>query len=67
MVDLDRLAAQEYTPEVIVSISESFFRQQENSPVMPLTMQEAGDIVQKARTASVGIPQLIQNAMKEVD
>ena len=67
MVDLDRLAAQEYTPEVIVSISESFFRQQENSPVMPLTTQEAGEIVQKARTASVGIPQLIQNAMKEVD
>lgn len=67
MVDLDRLAAQEYTPKVIVSISESFFRQLENSPVLPLSMQEAGEIVQKARTASVGIPQLIQNAMKEVE
>lgn len=67
MVDLDRLAAQEYTPEVIVSISESFFRQLENSPVLPLSTQEAGEIVQKARTASVGIPQLIQNAMKEVE
>lgn len=67
MVDLDRFGAQVYTPDVIVSISESLFRLQENTPSSPLTRDQAQEIVGKARTATVGIPQLIQNAMQEVN
>lgn len=64
MVDLDRLAAQEYSPEVIVSISESIANVQQNNPVVPITMSAAQEILSQARTGAVGIPQLIQSAMK---
>ena len=67
MVDLDRLAAQEYTPEVIVSMSESMAQMQKSIPAAPLNKEAAEEIVRQARTGAVGIPQLIQNAMQEVD
>lgn len=66
MVDLDRLAAQEYSPEVIVSISESLSHLQQSYPVLPLDVEEAREIAAQARTGAVGIPQLIRNAMQEV-
>ena len=66
MVDLDRLAAQEYTPEVIVSISKSLADLQKNTPITPLNADAAKDIIAQARTGAVGIPQLIQIAMQEV-
>ena len=66
MVDLDRLAAQEYTPEVIVSISRSLADLQKNTPITPLNADTAKDIIAQARTGAVGIPQLIQIAMQEV-
>lgn len=66
MVDLDRLAAQEYTPETIVSISKSIAQAQKSVPAEPLCREEAEEIVRKARTGAVGIPQMIQNAMQEV-
>lgn len=67
MIDLDRLAAQEYTPEVIVSMSESIARMQKSIPAMPLDKKAAEEIVRQARTGAVGIPQLIQTAMQEVN
>lgn len=67
MVDLDRLATQEYTPEVIVSMSESMAQMQKSIPAAPLNKEAAEEIVRQARTGAVGIPQLIQNAMQEVD
>ena len=66
MVDLDRLAAQEYTPEVIISISRSLADLQKNTPITPLNADTAKDIIAQARTGAVGIPQLIQIAMQEV-
>lgn len=66
MVDLDRLAAQEYTPEVIVSISESLADLQKNAPISPITKEAAEEIAVQARTGALGIPQLIQIAMQEV-
>lgn len=66
MVDLDRLAAQEYSPEVIVSISESLSHLQQSRPVLPLDVEEAREIAAQARTGAVGIPGLIRNAMQEV-
>ncbi|MDO5425783.1 MAG: DUF2791 family P-loop domain-containing protein [Eubacteriales bacterium] len=64
MVDLDRLAAQEYTPEVILAMSESIAEQQKS--VRTLDQEAAEEIVRQARTGAVGIPQLIQIAMQEV-
>jgi len=66
VVDLDRLAAQEYTPDVIISISESIARLKKAAPVSPLDMETAREIVQQAHTGAVGIPGLIQEAMQEV-
>lgn len=66
MVDLDRLAAQEYTPDVIISISESLAELQKNIQAAPLDRETAEEIAAQARTGSVGIPQLIQNIMQEV-
>lgn len=66
MVDLDRLAAQEYTPDVIISISESLAELQKNMQAEPLDRETAEDIVAQARTGAIGIPQLIQNIMQEV-
>lgn len=64
MVDLDRLAVQEYTPEVIVAISESIANLQQSCPASPLDIDAAQGIVSQARTGAVGIPQLIQMAIK---
>lgn len=67
MVDLDRLAAQEYDADVIISISESLAKLQNQQAAAPLDRSAAQDIVTQARTGAVGIPQLIRNAMKEVN
>ncbi len=66
MIDLDRLAAQEYTPEVIMSISQSLAEMVNNAPVCPLCREDAQEVAQQARTGSFGIPKLIQMAMQEV-
>lgn len=66
MADLDRLAAQEYTPDVIISISRSLAELQKNTPVSPLDLGAAEAIAAQARTGAIGIPQLIQNVMQEV-
>lgn len=66
MADLDQLAAQEYTPDVIVAISESLLSRQKNAPMKPLSREAAEEIACQARTGAVGIPQLVQTAMQEV-
>ena len=65
VVDLDRLAAQEYDLDVIISISESLARQQ-NTAILPLDRSRAEEIAARARTGAVGVPKLIQMAMQEV-
>ncbi len=67
MVDLDRLAAQEYSADTIVSISESLVKLSNLLPAAPLNRDAAQELVTQARTGSVGIPQLIRNAMQEVN
>ena len=66
IVDMDRLAEQEYTPEVIMSISESFVEQQKNTSILPLNLEGAEEIARQARTSAVGIPRLIQMFIQEV-
>lgn len=67
MVDLDRLAAQEYTPEVIMAISESLASLSEGVRIAPLNQEKAEDVLRRAHTGAVGIPRLIQLAMQEVN
>ena len=66
MVDLDRLAVQEYTPDVIVSISQSIAMLQKSSPALPLDKKAAEELLSRSRTGAVGVPQLIRNMMQEV-
>lgn len=66
IVDMDRLAEQEYTPEVIMAISERFVEQQKNASILPLNLERAEEIARQARTSAVGIPQLIQMSIQEV-
>lgn len=64
MVDMDRLAAQEYTPEVVMAMSESLAGRQKNTG--PLDRSRAAEIIRQAHTGAVGIPQLVWTAMQEV-
>lgn len=66
MADLDRLAAQEYTPEIIMTISQNIAKAQRNVPMQPLDLSAAQEIIRQSRTGTAGIPRLIQNAMQEV-
>lgn len=66
MVDLDRLAMQEYTPEVIMEISRNFVRAQNQRTMAPLDEEKAREIAELAHTGAVGVPRLIQMAMQEV-
>lgn len=66
MSDLDRLGAQEYTPDVIMAISESLVKQQKSVPEKPLDQEAAEEILRQARTGATGIPGLIRTAMQEV-
>lgn len=66
MVDLDRLGVQEYTDEVIISMSEKLAGQQNSNPSRPLDRERAQEILMQARTGAVGIPGLVRAAMQEV-
>lgn len=67
MVDLDRFAAQEYSPDVIVAISESLANLQKSIPNNPIDRKTAEEITAQARTGAIGIPKLIQIDMQEVN
>ncbi|MCD8011937.1 MAG: ATP-binding protein [Lachnospiraceae bacterium] len=64
MADMDRLAAQEYTPDVIVAISESLARRRQNTSIEPLDRENARELITSSHTGSVGMAQLILNAME---
>ncbi len=66
IADLDRLAAQEYTPEIIVEISRQMAEQVQLKPAKTLDIQSAEDILKQLRNSSVGTLQLIQKTMQEV-
>ncbi len=67
MIDMDQLAAQEYTPDVIVAMSESIASAQNNAMVSSLSLETAEQLVERARMGAVGVPQLIQMTMQGVD
>lgn len=67
MIDMDRLAAQEYTPDVIVAMSGRIADAQEGTALTPLDRAQAVQIVERARMGAVGVPLLIQKVMQGVD
>lgn len=67
MVDMDRLAAQEYTPEVIVAMSECIANVQNNAVREPLDQEAARQLIERARMGAVGVPQLVRLTMQGVD
>ncbi len=66
MIDLDRLAAQEYTRDVIIAISHSLSGCLADDSAVPFGEEMAETILQQSRTGAVGIPKLVQIAMQEV-
>ena len=66
IADLDRMAAQVYTPEVIVSISRCLAASQKQVSMSPLDISAAQEILRQSHTSAAGIPKLIQIAMQEV-
>lgn len=67
MVDMDRLAAQEYTPDVIVAMSEHIANVQNNAVREPLDREAARQLIERARMGAVGVPQLVRLTMQGVD
>lgn len=63
IVDLDAMAAQEYTPEVLLEISETLSHSLRSRSVSELTLEQAGELLSQAGLGSVGIPRLVYNAM----
>ena len=66
MIDLDRLAAQEYTPDVIVAMSERMADAQDRVR-RPLDRDRAVQLAERARMGALGVPLLIQKTMQGVD
>ncbi len=64
MVDLDRLAVQEYTPQVIMEMSALLAERRQNAAALDL--EKAEEILRQAKNGAVGVPQLICAAMQEV-
>lgn len=64
IVDLDRLAEQEYTPQILVSMSQKLTqvlgRAGYTAPV--ITFEAAEEIISQSRMGGVGIPRLVNEA-----
>lgn len=63
IVDLDDMAAQEYTPEVLTDISESFARTLSSRNVQAISLQQAQDLLAQVRRGNIGIPQMVYNTI----
>lgn len=62
IIDLDRLAAQEYTPTILAAMSKNMTQTAHSRTISPINEETAAQILRQARLGNVGIPQLIRNA-----
>ena len=63
IVDLDRLAMQEYTPEVLTDMSQKILTAASgHTGAHPLSLEEARELLSRAVTGGVGIPRLVKAA-----
>lgn len=63
IVDMDSMAAQEYTPSVLANISKEISDAINNQNVSEITREQAVSLLEQAKYGNVGIPQLIYNVM----
>ena len=63
IVDLDAMAAQEYTPRVVLDISRDLSDSLKSRSLSELTLEQAEELLARARLGNVGIPRLIYNVM----
>lgn len=63
IVDLDAVAAQEYTPQVVADISEVISCSVNSRSVSAISLEQAEALLEQARLGNIGIPQLIYNVM----
>lgn len=63
IVDLDAMAYQEYTPDVLTAISEVLSDSLRSRNVPAIGTEQADALLSRAKFGNVGIPQLVYNAM----
>lgn len=63
LIDLDHLAFQEYTPEVLVSMSRVLADKVQFNSISMIDEEQAREILSRARNGSVGVPELVRAAM----
>ncbi len=63
LIDLDHLAFQEYTPEVLVSMSRVLADKVQFNSISTIDEEQAREILSRARNGSVGVPELVRAAM----
>ena len=62
LIDVDMLAYQEYTPAVLVSMSEVFANAVQSRSISPINEEQAKEILSRARNGGIGVPELIRSA-----
>ena len=62
LLDLDLLAYQEYTPAVLVAMSEAFANAVHSRSILPIGEEQAKEILSRARNGITGVPELIRSA-----
>jgi len=62
LIDLDLLAFQEYTPQVLVSMSKFFADRAQAQNILPIGEAQAKEILSRAQYGGIGIPELIRKA-----
>lgn len=64
IVDLDRLAAQEYTPQILVEMSEKLAEAYTKlgDTVKPISLETCKSLIEQAKNGSVSLPRLVNMA-----
>lgn len=63
IVDLDAMAALEYTTQTVLEIAETIAGEQQKWKQMSLSEDQARQVLAQAKLGNVGIPQLVYNAL----
>lgn len=62
LIDLDILAVQEYTPDILVAMSRFFAETVQTRHIKPIDTAQAKELLSRARHGGIGIPELIRSA-----
>lgn len=62
LLDLDQLALQEYTPDVLVRMSDFFADHAKPGSICPIDEAQAKVLLSRARNGGIGVPELIRRA-----